>query len=300
MPYRTIAATPENRRAFVQHFRKQLSQVTRDVSVIALTAQDFHDMVVMLCPDFPLDLIIDAADFVPPADTQSHRFLGQRSPVASVRGDDADPSPDSADLVLFPMIKLQRMVEFRFVYPEVFRSVKDLYKRQGQSAFALDAAVSRITLVRHLRDVLFGTVGTVQIALRGAALPSEGALQKLLQGKRGLLEGFSEELSLSEAMRDMAASFELIPSSIPAQLLLKATVPGAKREPAKEEEGTAAAAAEDAADREAAEVLSAPPAAEAAPSFAQGAARTSLRLAERRRIERTASGSLLRSRAGKV
>eukprot|EP00439_Symbiodinium_sp_Y106_P057354 s2049_g8.t1 len=301
--YRTINATPDNRRAFVQRFRNQLGQVTRDLSVIALTVLDFRDMIVMVCPDFPLDLIIDAAEFTQHADTQTHRFLGERSPVASRQGDTRSGSPDGADLVLFPLQGLQQALEFRFVYSEVFRSVKDFYKRQGLPGdFGVGTVASRISLVRHLRDALFGAAGATQIPLAGAALPSEGALQKLLQGKRGLLEGFTEELSLTEAIREMANCFELTPPPIPATLLLKVAVPTAKvSEPPKDEEAleSTAAAAEESQEREATEVLSATAAAQT-PSFAQGAARTSLRLAERRRIERTASGSLLPRSRGKV
>ncbi|CAE7338552.1 Ferredoxin [Symbiodinium sp. CCMP2592] len=239
-------------------------------------------MIVMVCPDFPLDLIIDAAEFTQHADTQSHRFLGERSPVASRQGDTRSGSPDGAELVLFPLQGLQQAVEFRFVYSEVFRSVKDFYKRQGLPGdFGVGTVASRISLVRHLRDALFGGAGATQIPLAGAALPSEGALQKLLQGKRGLLEGFTEELSLTEAIREMANCFELTPPPIPATLLLKVAVPTAKvSEPPKEALESTAAAAEESQEREATEVLSATAAAQS-PSFAQGAARTSLRLAER-------------------
>ncbi|CAE7939136.1 Ferredoxin, partial [Symbiodinium sp. KB8] len=80
---------------------------------------------------------------------------------------------------------------------------------------------------------------------------------------------FTEELSLTEAIREMANSFELTPPPIPATLLLKVAVPTAKvSEPPKEALESAAAAAEESQEREATEVLSAPAAAQT-PSFAQ-------------------------------
>ncbi|CAK9089399.1 Ferredoxin [Durusdinium trenchii] len=64
--FKRVMATAENRRSFVELLRTRLKLVTSKPEVLAVTVLDFYDMLVLLLPDFPLDLLVDAADLAMP------------------------------------------------------------------------------------------------------------------------------------------------------------------------------------------------------------------------------------------
>ena len=209
--FRTVNATPENRRAFVELMRTRLGLVAPKPQAVAMTVLDFHDMLVLLLPDFPLDLIIEASDFaVRVLDTTSHRLLGQPAPSAET-ADGGIAAALANGEVLFSMPDLQNMVEFRLVYGEVIEATRRYYQ-QGH----LDSS-SRFDLVKTLRRQL-----TCDASLLGASGPSEDAWQQLLCGAGSILSSKQEHVTLLEAVREMAECFELVPSPIPEALQLKA------------------------------------------------------------------------------
>lgn len=202
--FRTVIATPENRRAFVELMRTQLSLVAPKPKEVAMTALDFHDMLVLLLDDFPLDLIIEASDFAPRVvDAACHHLIGQPAPD---RGGIASALANGE--VLFSMHDLQRMVEFRLVYGEVLEAVGRYYQGRAESC--------RYELVKSLRSKLSAGIR--------ACGPSEGAWQRLLCGPTGsILTCKLETLTYVEAVHEMAECFELVPLPIPAALLSKET-----------------------------------------------------------------------------
>eukprot|EP00435_Cladocopium_sp_Y103_P007582 s4101_g2.t1 len=205
--FRTVIATPENRRAFVELMRTQLSLVAPKPNEVAMTVLDFHDMLVLLLDDFPLDLIIEAADFAPRVvDAAWHHLIGQPAPD---RGGIASALANGE--VLFCMHDLQRMVEFRLVYGEVLEAVGRYYQGRVESS-------SRYELVKSLRSELSAGIR--------AFGPSEGAWQRLLCGPTGsILTCKLETLTYIEAVHEMAECFELVPLPIPPALLAKALGP---------------------------------------------------------------------------
>ncbi|CAE8626012.1 unnamed protein product, partial [Polarella glacialis] len=79
---------------------------------------------------------------------------------------------------------------------------------------------ARSVLVTQLRHILCGDGRGCGIALPGAALPSEHAMHRLLHG-RCLEAADGGPLSLSQAVSEMAASFELEPPPVPEELVGK-------------------------------------------------------------------------------
>mmetsp|Transcript_41281 Transcript_41281/g.74642 ORF Transcript_41281/g.74642 Transcript_41281/m.74642 type:complete len:187 (+) Transcript_41281:52-612(+) len=56
-----VTATPLNRKAFVHWLRNALSVLPMPPDSMSCTVRDFHDMLVEMCPDFPLQMVEDAA-----------------------------------------------------------------------------------------------------------------------------------------------------------------------------------------------------------------------------------------------
>ncbi|CAJ1375772.1 unnamed protein product [Effrenium voratum] len=274
--FRTAVATPENRRAFVALMRQRLSRVVPDPETLAVTPLDFHDMLVFVCPDFPLSLVIDAAEFAQRADRDGYRVLGQMAGG----GRHVAAALDAGE-VLSPLADLQRMVECRLVYAEVLEAVRSLYSCKGDDC---QVPLTRLSVVTHLRELFNG----MSIPL-GAATPSSRALQQFLQGSC-TVEGCLAQLTLHEAVREVAKHFELVPPPIPDCLL--------KAPPAEEPQASEAEEREGPEDKETEKEKEATTeAAEALGRTFQGGARP--RPPERRRFERSASGSMLRARSGR-
>jgi len=158
-----INSTPLNRRAFVLLVREALSGVA-DPESTALTAYDFHDLVVQLCTDFPLAVVLEAAHYAERAvqhtntadkriDSRKYHLLGQTAPLvggiahlasdslaASGSGGTATNATDVGGRVeatnessaehssLLVFCSLQRLVEFCFVYGELLGVLKRIFQ----------------------------------------------------------------------------------------------------------------------------------------------------------------------------
>eukprot|EP00931_Biecheleriopsis_adriatica_P108766 TRINITY_DN83061_c0_g1_i1.p1 TRINITY_DN83061_c0_g1~~TRINITY_DN83061_c0_g1_i1.p1 ORF type:complete len:386 (-),score=93.81 TRINITY_DN83061_c0_g1_i1:84-1241(-) len=236
--YRYLKTTPENRRAFVVLLRRALHKLESDGNSLAVTVNDFHDLLLPVCGDFPLSVVEEAAEYASHADGNLHRLIGearpfgtqQTSPETSDRGCHGEESP------LLVLRSLQRLLEFCFVYSEVLFVVKHLFQEHAEKVAGGSAAsdrVARATLVKHLKAV-FTSDDVYNIALPGAALPSERALQRLLQGRQALAAPVDAGLTQEEAVLEMAELFELEPLPIPRTLLSKVSQAQLSSDHAKE------------------------------------------------------------------
>eukprot|EP00927_Polykrikos_kofoidii_P080053 TRINITY_DN76918_c0_g1_i1.p1 TRINITY_DN76918_c0_g1~~TRINITY_DN76918_c0_g1_i1.p1 ORF type:complete len:366 (+),score=51.42 TRINITY_DN76918_c0_g1_i1:66-1163(+) len=241
--YNFVCKTPLNRRAFVALLRSALRGIPEPGST-AVTARDFHDLVIRLCPSFPLALVEHAATYAEPADEARHRLLGQVEAFGA--SSSMSPNPN----VLKVLLSLQRMVEFCIVYPEVLALVQSHFEahvsaspssQSRQQAHAtlpsateaaavafrpvakgsLEIALPSVGLMEYLQRQLRESVVNCSNSTSGsalpacAAMPSERALLRLLRrSSRSVTSSVSRSsLYLGEAVAEMAAHFELEPET---------------------------------------------------------------------------------------
>eukprot|EP00913_Durusdinium_trenchii_P009935 g9324.t1 len=199
--FKRVMATAENRRSFVLfqtqtrlgwtlELRTRLKLVTSKPEVLAVTVLDFYDMLVLLLPDFPLDLLVDAADLAMP-DAAKFRVLGQQMPSAE---------PTVGASLAAALYAGEILLLGYFVGWKVFELLREHY-----TAGPADSC-SRMVLVKLLRDKLCSL----------HAWPSEGALQSFLGA---LPAAAKDDLTLKQALRAMARDFEMVPPPIPESLL---------------------------------------------------------------------------------
>eukprot|EP00928_Gymnodinium_smaydae_P050804 TRINITY_DN3435_c0_g9_i1.p2 TRINITY_DN3435_c0_g9~~TRINITY_DN3435_c0_g9_i1.p2 ORF type:complete len:373 (+),score=72.07 TRINITY_DN3435_c0_g9_i1:80-1198(+) len=193
--YVYASATPTNRRALVTLLRRGLAGVSQPHQT-ALTVVDFHDLLLPICADFPLQLVVEASTFAEEADGLRQHLLCESTPFASsktLRREGEDESGLSCHEPLWVFSSLQLCVEFCFVYRELLAELRDVYCVASQK-------MSRSELWKELRSRLRGE------AALGAALPSDRALLRWLRAPPGA----PERPTLQEAVTEMAAHFELM------------------------------------------------------------------------------------------
>jgi len=231
-----INQTPLNRRAFVKHLRCGLRNVTGPGRT-AVTAHDFHDLAVQLCPGFPLRIVELAASFAEEADPSKHHFLAEARPFsasasrnASALGSGAGstaaenaatPSRSPVQAALLVFASLLRLVEFCFVYSEFLSLAQDVFSAARRMGDSDDASVSlpRHRFVEDLRARIRSREDSALWLPAGAALPSDRALLRLLRPVSNTVAGpsaiASELITCRGAVVEMAEHFELELAPLP-------------------------------------------------------------------------------------
>merc|ERR1712129_375028 len=242
-----VNSTPFNRRSFVSLLRGSLCGVG-DKSTIALTAYDFHELLLPLCADFPLSLVEEAAEFADLADGNQHCFLGEPAPfgasqtlhvdnqsiedmgnsISGLEKNDGQCSPQQYTPVvnLFVFCSLQRLVELYFVYAEAVTMVKNLFcsghlEVEGTGDWRTHMITSSVVVAEIQRQSCSG-------ALPEEYLPTEGALLQLLDGptNRSLRVATGHACgapisaaTLAEVISRMADHFEMVLDPFEEELL---------------------------------------------------------------------------------
>lgn len=107
--YAFVSATALNRRSFLQQIKKVFHQTPHFKTVTAL---DYHQMICLVCSDFPRQLMIDAVRVLPQA---AMDLMSEKK--------------DQHDLlfVSYDIEKLQGAVSVFFYYSEFMESLKTLF-----------------------------------------------------------------------------------------------------------------------------------------------------------------------------
>lgn len=228
-------ATPLNRRALALRLRAALEGAVGSWGAwsTALTAGDFLYLIAQVCPDFPADIVKEAAEHAEPADPEEHRALGELAPrsagerAAACEFRSAALDAEGQPLLVFG--SLRRLVELQLVHPELLRALRQ--------AFGRGEAGHRRGALEDLHDQFSG--GSPRSPLRSEERWPRAALARALEGQlaaqrradphglRRILRRLKqprevgdpcELMGFSEALAAIAEGFELRPAYQPADI----------------------------------------------------------------------------------